>query len=64
LATPDITINTDVSPKSILTPNVASSSGGYEEIDAINLEDYENFNLLSWAINVDFGNSASDWTMI
>ncbi|OKO95921.1 hypothetical protein PENSUB_10942 [Penicillium subrubescens] len=64
LETPDITINTDVSPMSILTPKVASSSGGYEEIDAINLEDYENFDLLSWAINVDLGTSASDWTMI
>jgi hypothetical protein len=64
LATPEITTNTDLSPMSILTPNAGSSSGEYGGIDAINLEDYENFDLMSWAINVDIENSASDWTMI
>jgi hypothetical protein len=64
LATPDITTSTDVSPMSILTPSIDSVSGSYGEIDAINLEDYENFDLLSWAINVDLGTSASNWTMI
>lgn len=63
LAAPEITTSTDVSPMSILTPN-AGSSGDYGEIDAINLEDYENFDLLSWAINVDLENSASNWTII
>ncbi|OOQ83373.1 hypothetical protein PEBR_34988 [Penicillium brasilianum] len=65
LVTPDIVTSNDVSPISILTPNAGSSlSAGYEEIDAINLADYENFDLMSWAINVDFGNTPSNWNMI
>lgn len=63
LPTPDITTSNDLSPMSILTPNIGSSCG-WGEIDAINLEDYENFDMLSWAINVDLGSTASDWTML
>jgi hypothetical protein len=63
LATPDITTSNDLSPMSILTPNIGSSCG-WGEIDAINLEDYENFDMLSWAINVDLGSTVSDWTML
>lgn len=65
LANPNIVTSNDVSPISILTPNAGSSlSDGYGEIDAINLDDYENFDLMSWAINVDLGNPPSNWTMI
>jgi hypothetical protein len=65
LVTPDIGTSNEVSPISILTPNADGSlSAGYEEIDAINLDDYENFDLMSWAINVDFGNTPSNWNMI
>ncbi|KAF3401698.1 hypothetical protein F1880_010091 [Penicillium rolfsii] len=63
LASTEITTSTDISPISVLTPN-AGCSGDFGEIEAINLEDYENFDLLSWAINVDNENLASNWTVI
>lgn len=64
-ATPDIATSTDVIPMSVLTPNIDSSlAGGTGEIGAINLDDYENFDLMSWAIVFDLGNTASNWTMM
>lgn len=64
-ATPDVATSTDVSPMSVLTPNIDSSlGGGAGEIDAINLDDYENFDLMSWAIDFDLGNTASNWIMM
>jgi hypothetical protein len=64
-ATPDIATSTDVSPMSVLTPSIVSSlAGGAGEIGTINLDDYENFDLMSWAIDFDLGNTASDWTMM
>ena len=63
-ATPDVATSTDVSPMSVLTPNIDSSlAGGAGEIP-INLDDYENFDLMSWAIDFDLGNTASNWTMM
>lgn len=64
-ATPDVATSTDVSPMSVLTPNIDSSlAGGAGEIGVINLDDYENFDLMSWAIDFDLGNTASNWTMM
>ncbi|KAJ6178829.1 hypothetical protein N7519_009290 [Penicillium mononematosum] len=64
-ATPDVATSTGVSPMSVLTPDIDSSfAGGDGEIGAINLDDYENFDLMSWAIDFDLGNTASDWTMM
>lgn len=37
---------------------------GDGEIGAFNLDDYENLDLMSWAIDFDLGNTASDWTMM
>ncbi len=49
---------------SIMTPNFGGSlSNGCGEIDAINLADYENFDIMSWAIDFDLGNNASNWTV-
>ncbi|KAL4746049.1 hypothetical protein BDW72DRAFT_207673 [Aspergillus terricola var. indicus] len=62
-ATPNVATSTDVCPMSVLTPYTDSSlAGGVGEIDAINLDNYENFDLMSWAIDFDLGNMASDWT--
>lgn len=60
------TPSTDMSPMSVLTPDVDSSlaGGAGEIVGAINLDDYENFDLLSWAIDFDLGNTASNWTMM
>ena len=64
-ATPDVATSTDVSPMSALTPSIDGSITGEDgEIGAINLDDYENFDLMSWAIDFDLGNTASDWTMM
>jgi hypothetical protein len=64
-ATPDVATSTGVSPMSVLTPSIVSPlAGGAGEIGAINLDDYENFDLMSWAIDFDLGNTASDWTMM
>jgi hypothetical protein len=64
-ATPDVATSTDVSPMSVLTPNIDSSlAGGAGEIGAINLDDYENFDLMSWAIDFDLGNTAGNWVMM
>ncbi|EHA27993.1 hypothetical protein ASPNIDRAFT_41935 [Aspergillus niger ATCC 1015] len=41
-----------------------SAGDGDREIGAFNLEDYENLDLMSWAIDFDLGNTASDWTMM
>lgn len=63
--TPDVAASTNVSPMSVLTPGIDSSlAGGTEEVGAIILDDYENFDLMSWAIDFDLGNAASDWTMV
>lgn len=57
--------STEASPMSIMTPNFDGSlSSGGGEIDAINLADYENFDIMSWAIDFDLGNSASNWTVM
>ncbi|KAJ5157973.1 uncharacterized protein N7500_007624 [Penicillium coprophilum] len=62
---PDVTISTDVSPMSVQTPNTdISFCGGAGEIEAINLDDYDNFDLMSWAIDLDLGNMASNWNMM
>ncbi|KAJ5190828.1 uncharacterized protein N7498_009813 [Penicillium cinerascens] len=64
-ATPDVAKSTDVSPMSVLTPNTDSFlTGGAGEIGALNLDDYENFDLMSWAIDFDLGNTANNWTMM
>lgn len=57
--------STEESPMSIMTPSLDGSlfSGG-GEIDAINLADYENFDVMSWAIDFDLGNSASNWAVM
>ncbi|CAI7628549.1 unnamed protein product [Penicillium palitans] len=63
--TPDVATSTNVSPTSVLTPNIDSSpAGGAEEAGAIILDDYENFDLMSWTIDFDLGNAASEWTMM
>ncbi|KAJ5393509.1 uncharacterized protein N7487_011150 [Penicillium crustosum] len=63
--TPDVAASTNVSPMSVLTPGIDSSlAGGTEEVGAIILDNYENFDLMSWAIDFDLGNAASDWTMV
>ena len=50
---------------SVLTPYIDSSLAyGAGEIGAINLDDYENFDLMSWAIDFDLGNTASNWIML
>lgn len=41
-----------------------SAGDGDREIGAFNLDDYENLDLMSWAIDFDLGNTASDWTMM
>lgn len=59
-----IATSTEASPMSIMTPNFGGSlSNGCGEIDAINLADYENFDIMSWAIDFDLGNNASNWTV-
>jgi hypothetical protein len=64
-ATPDVATSTDGSPMSVLTPYIDSSLAyGAGEIGAINLDDYENFDLMSWAIDFDLGNTASNWIML
>ncbi|KAJ5048054.1 hypothetical protein NUH16_006552 [Penicillium rubens] len=64
-ATPDVATSTDVSPMSVLATDVDSPlDDGAGEIGAINLDDYDNFDLMSWAIDFDLGNTASDWTMM
>lgn len=64
-ATPDVATSTDVSPMSVLTTDIDSPlADGAGEIGAINLDDYDNFDLMSWAIDFDLGNTASDWTMM
>ncbi|KAK4866251.1 hypothetical protein LT330_008592 [Penicillium expansum] len=63
--TPDVATSTDVSPMSVLTPNIDSPLAGTAgEIGVFNLADYENFDLMSWAIDFDLGDAASNWTMI
>lgn len=63
--TPDVATSTDVSPMSVLTPNIDSPlAGTVGEIGVFNLADYENFDLMSWAIDFDLGDAASNWTMI
>jgi hypothetical protein len=64
-ATPDVATSTDVSPMSVVTLNVDNSlAGGAGEIGAFNLDDYENFDLMSWAIDFDLGNTAGNWVMM
>lgn len=64
-STSDVPTSTDISPISVLTPDVDSLlTDGAGEIGAINLDDYESFDLLSWAIDFDLGNTASNWTMM
>lgn len=69
-ATPDVlTQGTALSPMSVLTPTIDSSftnGAGTGEIGggAINLDDYENFDLMSWAIDFDLGNTANNWIMM
>jgi hypothetical protein len=64
-ATPDVATSTAVSPTSVLNPNIDSTSaGGAGDIDATNNDDYENFDLMSWAIDFDLGNTASNWIMM
>ena len=41
-----------------------SSGDGDREIGAFNLDDYENLDLMSWVIDFDLGNTASDWIMM
>lgn len=63
--TPDVATTTNVSPMSVLTPDIDGSlAGGAGEVGAIILDDYENFDLMSWAIDFDLGNAASNWTMM
>ncbi|PKY08301.1 hypothetical protein P168DRAFT_262612 [Aspergillus campestris IBT 28561] len=64
-AAPDVATSTAVSPMSIPTPSIDSSlAGGAGAIGAINLDDYENFDLMSWAIDFDLGNTASNWAVM
>jgi hypothetical protein len=64
-ATPDVATSIDVSPMSVLTPYTDSSLAyGAGETGAINLDDYENFDIMSWAIDFDLGNTASNWIMM
>ena len=64
-ATPDVATSIDVSPMSVLTTDIDSPlADGAGEIGAINLDDYDNFDLMSWAIDFDLGNTASEWTMM
>lgn len=47
-ATPDVATSTDVSPMSVLTTDIDSPlADGAGEIGAINLDDYDNFDLMS-----------------
>ncbi|KAJ6049103.1 uncharacterized protein N7446_011786 [Penicillium canescens] len=64
-ATSDVATSIDLSPMSVLTPYIDSSLAyGAGEIGAINLDHYENFDLMSWAIDFDLGNTASNWIMM
>lgn len=64
-ATSDVATSTDASPMSIPTPSIDGSlAGGAGAIGAINLDDYENFDLMSWAIDFDLGSTASSWTVM
>ncbi|KAL4805915.1 hypothetical protein BDV18DRAFT_165666 [Aspergillus unguis] len=46
------------------TPDLDASLSEGGEIGAFNLGDYENLDLMSWAVDFDLGNTASDWTMM
>ena len=59
-ATPGVTTSTDASAMSIPASSLDSSLAG----GAINLDDCENLDLMSWVIDFDLGNTASTWTVI
>lgn len=59
-ATPGVTTSTDASPMSIPASSLDSSLAG----GAINLDDYENLDLMSWVIDFDLGNTASNWSVM
>jgi hypothetical protein len=71
-AVPDVATSVDVmGSMPTPTPDLdASLTGGGSaedgdgEIGAFNLDDYQNLDLMSWAIDFDLGNTASDWTMM
>ncbi|PLN78605.1 hypothetical protein BDW42DRAFT_202006 [Aspergillus taichungensis] len=64
-AIPNVTTSTDVSPMSISASSLDSPLAcGAGTIGAINLDDYESFDLMSWAIDFDLGNTASNWTVM